>query len=345
MSAAVRVEKEHALLPSPCSTPPHPPTLLCRISHILRLTLIAFIDGSVGLWNWFHRRCEWKSAAGHTETIFDCTYSPVDSNLLATASYDGTVVVWDTATMTVMYTMYTEESLYETSTKTTIIERNMSNTDFGCVLYAVTWSPDGQELAACSIHGVVYIFKLGKAKAIRSFNMHNSACYKVDWFPGQIPDSDSLLASSGRDCVAVAFDKEGTERVRFNFDQPCFGCHWSPDLRGMHGDEHALLAVGCQDNCAYICKVPLQSVNGSDISRTSERRGSGFGSRSSPARGAASGLAGPLSRPIVKLQGHSGRVFHVCWSPLVQGLLATGSDDATVRVWNIDEALETAVTG
>jgi hypothetical protein len=38
------------------------------------------------------------------------------------------------------------------------------------------------------------------------------------------------------------------------------------------------------------------------------------------------------------LMGHDARVFHTTWSPLVAGRIATGSDDSTVRVWNVDVA-------
>ena len=33
------------------------------------------------------------------ETIFDCKFSPNDPNLLATASFDGTIKVWDVTTL------------------------------------------------------------------------------------------------------------------------------------------------------------------------------------------------------------------------------------------------------
>ena len=32
---------------------------------------------------------------GHIETIFDCKFKPDNPNLLATASFDGTIKVWD----------------------------------------------------------------------------------------------------------------------------------------------------------------------------------------------------------------------------------------------------------
>lgn len=36
---------------------------------------------------------------GHIETIFDCKFSPEDPDLLATASFDGTIKVWDIRTL------------------------------------------------------------------------------------------------------------------------------------------------------------------------------------------------------------------------------------------------------
>lgn len=38
------------------------------------------------------------------ETIFDCKFKPDDANLLATASFDGTIKIWDTNTLTAVYT-------------------------------------------------------------------------------------------------------------------------------------------------------------------------------------------------------------------------------------------------
>lgn len=38
------------------------------------------------------------------ETIFDCKFKPDDPNLLATASFDGTIKIWDTNTLTAVYT-------------------------------------------------------------------------------------------------------------------------------------------------------------------------------------------------------------------------------------------------
>lgn len=37
---------------------------------------------------------ELLSFQGHTETIFDCSFKPEDSDLLATGSFDGSIKIW-----------------------------------------------------------------------------------------------------------------------------------------------------------------------------------------------------------------------------------------------------------
>lgn len=47
-----------------------------------------------------HRFLITYSFQGHIETIFDCKFKPESPDLLATASFDGTIKVWDVNTMT-----------------------------------------------------------------------------------------------------------------------------------------------------------------------------------------------------------------------------------------------------
>ncbi len=43
---------------------------------------------------------------GHTETIFCCEFRPDNSDILATASFDGTIKIWDVTTMDVVSVVY-----------------------------------------------------------------------------------------------------------------------------------------------------------------------------------------------------------------------------------------------
>ncbi|NXX02454.1 WDR17 protein, partial [Larus smithsonianus] len=45
-------------------------------------------------------------------------------------------------------------------------------------------------------------------------------------------------------------------------------------------------------------------------------------------------LATSSDQPLKVFSGHTAKVFHVRWSPLREGILCSGSDDGTVRIWD-----------
>lgn len=64
-----------------------------------RRILITFKDGAVGIFNLLQLKLDYISPGGHTETIFDCKFCASDPDILATASYDGSIKLWDISTM------------------------------------------------------------------------------------------------------------------------------------------------------------------------------------------------------------------------------------------------------
>lgn len=72
------------------------------------------------------------------ETIFDCKFKPDDPNLLATASFDGTIKVWDINTLTAVYTSPGNEG----------------------VIYSLSWAPGKKYLMKIrnAIKGVSELF-------------------------------------------------------------------------------------------------------------------------------------------------------------------------------------------
>jgi len=41
--------------------------------------------------------------------------------------------------------------------------------------------------------------------------------------------------------------------------------------------------------------------------------------------------------PVAELKGHTGRTFNIRWHPILRDVLASGSDDKTIRVWDVRE--------
>ena len=172
----------------------------------------------------------------------------------------------------------------------------------------VAWSPDGAELAAASLTGTVHIFNVASGRLIAAPEAHiGGASYKLHWYAGD-GGARGLLASAGGDASAVVLDRTGLELMRYSLPAATFGIEWSP---AAPTDENvAFLAVGCANGSAYVYKFGITTQT--------------------------------VDAPLLVLSGHAERVFHVAWSPLVANLIATGSDDATVKVWSLGDRLEEA---
>ena len=177
--------------------------------------LCSFMDGTVAVYSVRRRQVEWSTEPGHTETIFDCAFSTADPNLLATASYDSSIRMWDIRDRTAVVTI-----------------GGMS----GC-LYSLAWSPDGASLAAGSSDGKIFV--VNAAKNIVAHRMQASAkqVYCVDWSPFE-PD---VLAATSSDGLLQIFQPSENRVLRhFSHPGPVFGCAYSPCVKDQ-------VAVGCED--------------------------------------------------------------------------------------------------
>ena len=60
--------------------------------------LATFSDGGTGLYDFSKKDWDFYKEQGHLETIFDCKFSNHNSDVVATASFDGTVKLWSIST-------------------------------------------------------------------------------------------------------------------------------------------------------------------------------------------------------------------------------------------------------
>lgn len=256
-------------------------------------------DGSILLYDFVTREVVNSTCAGHTDTVFDCCFSPSDPNVVVTCSFDGTLKMWNITELKLLKSFFESESIF----------------------YSCVWSPCGRLLACTSIKGEVILWNIETGRAVVKYEHHSKASYCIRWHPD--PSHSSKLCSTSADGSVVVFDIPldrladarsgagillGSNRKKNNITEvssvlcridcssPAFGCAWCPTL-------HNILCVGYADSLIRIYDYELSALN--------------------PA-------------PIIVLRGHADRVFSCAWSPIVPGLLASGSDDKTIAIWKLD---------
>ena len=259
-------------------------------------------DGALVLYNMKNRQVEFKTQSGHTDTIFECEYQPKSPDALATCSYDGTVKIWNVPDLSLTQTLY--------------------GTD--CIIYSCSWSPDSKKIAATTIAGELLIWDAETSRVMAKYKYHTKASYAVAW--NQFNPSLLLTTSADNTAVVIEVNMEDIEDLSSQKNQrigsrrnhktakktsdyatpvqktvykhasPVFGCAWSA-----HSALGKYFATGCQDSIVRLFEYP--SSDGACLHAFS---------------------------------GHSARSFSVAWSPLIPGLLASGSDDKKVLVWEVE---------
>lgn len=164
--------------------------------------LVGFRNGAVGVFDINTSRAKWYFSGGHTETAFDCSICPADSNLLASTGYDATIKLWD---------------LEELHMKADISGPQVP-------LFSVTWSLDGAALAASGNQGYVYVLDATDHVLKKTAQHHSDSVLKVE----QHPTDSNLLLTSSRDGKACILDWNLQLVTTFTHNSKLFGSSWNP---------------------------------------------------------------------------------------------------------------------
>jgi WD40 repeat protein len=115
--------------------------------------LISLRNGEVLVFN-LNRRCiEFKTEAGHSETIFDVGFSPSNPELLASCSYDGTIRIWDSNKMQLKNVVDTSKN----SPQAKMLKK---------IIYSISWNQSSSKLACVTINGFCMIYDAPKSKLL-----------------------------------------------------------------------------------------------------------------------------------------------------------------------------------
>ncbi|XP_036619353.1 WD repeat-containing protein 17 isoform X1 [Trichosurus vulpecula] len=273
-----------------------------------------FMDGGVGLYDMGAKKWDFLRDLGHVETIFDCKFKPDNPNLLATASFDGTIKVWDVNTLTAVYTSPGNEG----------------------VIYSLSWAPGGLNcIAGATSRNGGFIWDVEKGKMITRFNEHGkNGIFCIAW-----SHKDSKrIATCSADGFCIIRTIDGKVLHKYKHPAAVFGCDWSQNNKDM-------IATGCEDKNVRVYYLATSSDQ--PLKVFTGHTAKVFHVRWSPLRegilcsGSDDGTVRiwdyTQDACISTLTGHTAPVRGLMWNTEIPYLLISGSWDSTIRVWDTRE--------
>ncbi len=271
-------------------------------------------DKTIKLWDLTTGQCH-QTLREHTHQIWSVAFSP-DGQTLASASEDRTVKLWDLTTGQCRQTLNGHEKWVR----------------------SVAFSPNGQTLASGSDDKTVKLWNLRTGECYQTLQGHTSLVWSVAFSPdGQIlasGSSDQTIKlwnfTTGEYCQILKGHENWVRAIAF-----------SPDGQ--------TLASGSEDHTVKLWRVHTgecyQTLRGHTnwvrsvaFSPDGETLASGSGDHTVKLWHSSTGQCRKT------LQGYTNRVWSVAFSPIPptpltkrggEGILASGNDDRTVKLWNL----------
>ncbi|MET7692687.1 WD40 repeat domain-containing protein [Streptomyces sp. NPDC005483] len=259
---------------------------------------------------------------GHTGAVYLTSFSP-DGKLLATASYDRTVRLWDVS---------------DRRHPRALGEPLAGGTSW---VSSAVFSPDGRTLASAGDDGKIRRWDLADPRRPRPLGTpltgHRGTIYLIAFSP-----DGETLASAGEDRTVRLWDMRGAKRPPTTLagaGAAVRSVAWSPDGRTLAagGDDNTVRLWNTADprrpreydqvlkgHTGLVHSVAF-SPDGTELASGSADDSVRLWDVSDPAE------PSPVGSPLT---GHTGPIWSVAFSP-DGGMLAAASADSTASLWNV----------
>ncbi|CAO3646970.1 unnamed protein product [Cunninghamella blakesleeana] len=257
---------------------------------------------------------------GHKSEVFSCSWNPVVSNLLVSGSGDGTARLWKVPD--------NKNEVCEP-----IVLEHLPNSNDSKDVTTIDWNPSGTLLATGSYDGQARIWtQSGLLRFVMS--QHKGPVFSLKWNM-----KGDLIISGSADTTTVVWDPEtGEMKQQFKLHTLAI-----LDVDWM---DNTTFASCSNDKTIYVCRVgeeePLKKWVGHEDEINAVRWDPSGQYLASCADDKTTKIWSLSSdHPIQEIKGHSQQVYTLQWAPVIQEvdgkqqrILATGSFDATIRLWD-----------
>ncbi|QBD81663.1 WD40 repeat domain-containing protein [Ktedonosporobacter rubrisoli] len=255
---------------------------------------------------------------GHTEQVYATKWSP-DGNLLATASEDQSVLIWDIKAQKV---------------RTTIQEGNYP------FFISLAWSPDGTRLVTGNSSGNIQLWDSQTGQKLATWNgstpqslfgggLYPTATYGLDWSP-----DGKRVATTRYDGFVQIWDAVTGRQLTFleTRDQPN-DTAWSPDGRSLASSNDDG-TIQLWDTATWKNSQTLNGHNGAGWAYALAWSKDGHVLAAAHHNGLIQLWDSRAAKEQKKLTGHTQGIWSMALS--ADGMrLASGSDDGTIRLWGV----------